>query len=89
MTFPIEHAERILDELITERVIAAVDLHRIRDLEHMLGVLLGEIEELSDDQVHALARQAIDRALSRLPDYVRDVDDDCPLCRELGVSASS
>ncbi|HEV7557222.1 MAG TPA: hypothetical protein VGO00_17265 [Kofleriaceae bacterium] len=88
MTFPIEHAERILDELIAERVVAAVDVHRIRDLEHMLGVLLGDIEELSDDQVHTLARQAIDRALGRIPDYVRNLNDDCPLCRQLGEPSS-
>jgi hypothetical protein len=88
VTFPIEHAERILDELIAERVVAAVDVHRIRDLEHMLGVLLGDIDELSDGQVQTLARQAIDRALRRIPDCVRSVDDDCPLCRELGVSSS-
>jgi hypothetical protein len=84
VTFPSEHAERILDELIVERVVAAVDLHRIRDLEHMLAVLLGEIEELSDDQVRTLARQAIDRALVRIPDFVRGVDDDYPLYRDLG-----
>ena len=88
MTFPIEHAERILDELIAERVAAAVDVHRIRDLEHMLGVLLCDIDELSDDQARTLARQAIDRALGRLADYVRSVDDDCPLCRELGETPS-
>ena len=88
MTFPIKHAEHILDELIAERVIAAVDIHRIRDLEQTLGVLLSDIDELSDEQAHTLARQAIDRALSRLPDYVRSIDDDCPLCREFGASTS-
>jgi hypothetical protein len=88
VTFPIKHAEHILDELIAERVIAAVDVHRIRDLERTLGVLLSDIDELSDEQAHTLARDAIDRALGRLPDYVRSVDDDCPLCRELGASTS-
>ena len=31
---------------------------------------------------------AIDRALGRLADYVRSVDDDCPLCREIGETSS-
>ena len=84
MTFPSAHAERLLDELIYDRVSAAVDVERLRDLEGMLEYLLGEIDELSDDDVRSMTNEAIERAFRRIANELRDTAD-CPLCRDMAA----
>lgn len=81
-----EHASRLLDDVLYERVLACVDLEVLFLLETELWLALAQCEIADDEAAKQLAKALIDRALRRLPDeprryrLVRPFDEDCPDC---------
>jgi hypothetical protein len=86
---PPAHAAVLLDEVIYEQVLECVDLDALVRLERSLVLMIGEIDDVSDDRARDLAMSMIDRAVVRLPDDVRGylkvanlLSLDCELCDE-------
>jgi hypothetical protein len=83
---PPEHASRLLDDVLYERVLACVDLETLFLLETELWLALAECEIAEDEAAKELAKALIDRALGRLPDeprryrLVRPFGEGCPDC---------
>lgn len=64
-----EHAARLLDDVLYERVLDCVDLQKLFLVEVELWVALAECEVAANDEAaKQIAKQMIDRALRRLPD---------------------
>ena len=64
-----EHAARLLDDVLYERVLDCIDLQKLFLVEVELWVALAECDIAeTDEAAKQLAKQMIDRALRRLPD---------------------
>lgn len=79
-------AARLLDEVIYERVVDAIDLRAIHAFECELSQLLLDLGPMAESPLGA-AKVMIEAALARLPSDPRRylspggyADDDCPLC---------
>ena len=84
-----DQATRLLDDVLYERVLGCIDLRALFMIEVDLWVALSECEVCADDdEAKHLAKQMIDRALSRLHDEdrrygpVRPFGFECPDCED-------
>lgn len=84
-----EHAAKLLDDVLYERVLDCIDLGKLFLVEVELWVALSECQVAADDEAaKRLAKQMIDRLLRRLPDeerrysLMKPFGAECPDCEE-------
>jgi len=88
--------QRLLDQVVYERVLDCIDLDALYKLEQSLVMHLGEIDGVADDHIAQHAKVLIDRALLRVPGDARAYltaaawpIDGCELCEEEARAGSA
>lgn len=66
-----EQADRLLEEVIYERVLSCIDLDALLAFESELGCAFDQCGVVGDDKLAQLAKEMIDRALRRICDDPR------------------
>ncbi|HEY5945746.1 MAG TPA: hypothetical protein VIV40_09655 [Kofleriaceae bacterium] len=83
-----DHASKLLEDVLYERVLGCVDLRALFMVEVDLWVALSECEVADAEAAKRVAKEMIDRALRRLPDeerryaMVRPFGSECADCEE-------
>jgi hypothetical protein len=83
-----EHASKLLEDVLYERVLGCVDLEALFMIELDLWVALAERDAADENDAKPIAKAMIDRALLRLPDEerryaaIRPFGSECLNCEE-------